>query len=416
MSNQQISNEVWLSKLRDHLEEEHYAAKTVRRCIVIAREFLASLARQHVEPGAAQPANVERYLQRAQRTYRRCHGHSPDYRSWRYIQTSAVHMLLRLIQGYWPPTPLPVTPAAILQQEICGEYARWMSGLRGLAQYTVSDCIAEAHRFFDWLGERATREELATLTCLDVDAYLKERTCSHSRRSLNGLATRIRSLLRWLHMTQQTTRDLTSAVITPSLHAFEGIPSALRAEDVKRVLAATRNDRRSKGIRDYAILMLLSTYGVRAGEIAALRLEDVDWHKDTIRIRHSKTGATSYLPLLPKVGEALLEYLQKSRPKTSIREIFIRCHAPYRSLKNGSSLYGLVRFRLEAAGVVPAGKRGPHAFRHARAVSMLRGRVPLKEIGDLLGHRAADSTLVYLKLATDDLREVALEIPAGVNV
>ena len=325
-------------------------------------------------------------------------------------------MLLSLVQGHWPPIPVPVTPAAMLQQGICGEYARWMTSLRGLAQNTVSDCIAEAHRFFDWLGERATQEEVANITSLDVDAYLKERTCSHSRRSLNGVATRIRSFLRWLHMTQQTTRDLTSAVITPSLHAFEGIPSALRAEDVKRVLAATRNDRRSKGIRDYAILMLLSTYGVRAGEIAALRLDDVDWHKDTIRIRHSKTGATSYLPLLPKVGEALLEYLQKSRPKTSIREIFIRCHAPYRSLKNGSSLYGLVRFRLEAAGVVPAGKRGPHAFRHARAVSMLRGRVPLKEIGDLLGHRAADSTLVYLKLATDDLREVALEIPAGVNV
>jgi integrase/recombinase XerD len=84
--------------------------------------------------------------------------------------------------------------------------------------------------------------------------------------------------------------------------------------------------------------------------------------------------------------------------------------------KQGSSLYGLVRYRLETAGVIAAGKRGPHAFRHARAVSMLRAAVPVKQIGDLLGHRAADSTLVYLKLATEDLRTVALEIPTGVTV
>ena len=216
-------------------------------------------------------------------------------------------------------------------------------------------------------------------------------------------------------MTGQATRDLSSAVITPSLHAFEGIPSAFRAQEVKEVLAVTRQDRTPKGIRDHAILILLSTYGVRAGEITSLRLDDVDWRKEAIRIRHSKTGATSYLPLRPEVGEAILEYLEKSRPKTAIRELFLRCHAPFRPFRGGSSLWGLVQCRLEAAGVVPAGKRGPHAFRHARAVSMLRATVPVKEIGDLLGHRAADSTLVYLKRATEDLRAVALEIPTGVK-
>ena len=416
MSDQNFSHETWLSKLRNHLEEERYATKTVRRCVVVAQDFLASLKRQHVELTTVQPAHVERYLQQARRTYRRFHGHSPDYRSWRYIQTSGIHMLLRLVQGQWPPVSRAVMPAEILQHKMCEEYARWMTGLRGLARQTASDCCAEAHRFLNWLGERTIQEELATLTLQDVDAYMKDRSASLSRRSLNGWATRIRSFLRWLHMTEHTTRDLSSTVITPSLHAFEGIPSALREEDVKKVLAATRQDCTPKGLRDYAILMLLSVYGVRAGEIAALRLDDVDWRKDVIRIRHSKTGATSYLPLLPNVGEAILKYLQKSRPKTSFRQMFIRCHAPYRPFKNGSSLYGLVQCRLEAAGVVPTGKHGPHAFRHARAVQMLRRRVPVKEIGDLLGHRAADSTLVYLKLATEDLRAVALEVPAGVII
>ena len=204
---------------------------------------------------------------------------------------------------------------------------------------------------------------------------MKYRAGSVGRRSLKDVTTKIRSFLRWLHMTGQTSRDLSSTVIAPMLYAFESIPSALRAEDVKEVLAVTRQDCTPKGIRDYAILMLISKYGVRSGEITTLRLDDVDWRKEVIRIRHSKTGAISYLPLLPEVGEAILKYLQDSRPKTSFREMFIRTCAPYRPFRGGSSLYRLVRHRLEAANVITTGKRGPHAFRHARAVSMLRAAV-----------------------------------------
>ena len=124
---------------------------------------------------------------------------------------------------------------------------------------------------------------------------------------------------------------------------------------------------------------------------------------------------TTYLPLLPEVGEAILAYLKKARPKVTFRELFIRNLAPYRPFTNGSSLYALIRCRIDAAGVPAGGKRGPHAFRHARAVSLIRASVPLKEIGDVLGHRASDSTLVYLKLATEDLRSIALEIPGEVK-
>jgi site-specific recombinase XerD len=290
-----------------------------------------------------------------------------------------------------------------------------MTGQRGLARETVIRRCSEAGRFLDWLGECETRQELGTLNRLDVERYMKYRAGEVARHSLKNVAGNVRSFLRWLHMTQQTAGDLSLTVIRPLLYAFEGIPSALRAEDVKEILAVTREDCTPKGIRDYAILAMISKYGVRSGEITALRLDDVDWRQEIIRIRQSKTGATNWLPLMPEVGDALLKYLQKARPKTSFREIFIRARAPYRPFKSGSSLYGLVRQRLEAAGVITTGKRGPHAFRHARAVSMLRAALPAKVIGDLLGHRATDSTAVYLKLATEDLRAVALEIPMGVK-
>ena len=148
---------------------------------------------------------------------------------------------------------------------------------------------------------------------------MKYRAAAVGRRSLQDVTTKIRSFLRWLYMTERTSRDLSSTVIAPMLYAFESIPSALRSGDVEKILAATRQDCTQKGIRDYAILMLISKYGIRSGEIATLRLDDVDWRKEVIRIRHSKTGAISNLPLLPEVGEAMLKYLQDSRPKTSFR-------------------------------------------------------------------------------------------------
>jgi len=162
------------------------------------------------------------------------------------------------------------------------------------------------------------------------------------------------------------------------------------------------------GYRDYTILLLLSTYGLRDGEIKRLRLEDIDWRAETLHIRHSKTGANSQLPLLREVGEALLDYLRHGRPKTEAREIFIRTPEPYCPL---SAIYSEIRRRLADAGVKLPGKCGPHTFRHARAVSLLRASVSRKVIGDLLGHRSEEATIPYLKLATEDLRAIALELP-----
>jgi site-specific recombinase XerD len=415
MQNHGFSHETWLSELKAHLEKQRYARGPVQRYVDVAGHFLAYLEQQHIEPNTAQPADVERYLQRVLRMYHRRHGHLPDYKAWRSSHTGGVHMLLRLVQGQWPPVPEAVTSAEILQRNICEQYVEYMTGVRGLVPVSVLGRCDEARHFFNWMGGGPTGKELAALTVSDIDAYMKDRAGSLRRPTLRNIACNMRSFLRWLHTAGHVARDLSTAVIAPSLYAFEGIPSSLSAQDIEKILSVTRQDRTRKGIRDYAILMLLSRYGIRAGEVTSLRLDDINWRKDTIRIRHTKTGVFTHLPLLTEVGGAILDYLQKSRPEVCFREIFIRNRAPYRPFKRGGSLYTPIRRRIEAAGVVTAGKRGPHSFRHARAVSLLRGGVPLKEIGDVLGHRASNSTLVYLKLATEDLRAVALEIPVEVK-
>lgn len=415
MSDQPLSHTRWLPRLNDHLKNERYASGTAIHCVAIAREFLVFLEKQHINLTSVQPKDLEKYLQHALRRFRRQYGHLPAYRDWRSAHTAPVHMLLRLAQGQWPPDLKPVTQAERFQHQIREQYVRWMVDIRGLAPATVSDRCKEANRFLSWFGERANGTGIAALSVADIDNYLKYRSSSLRRSSMSTVAGWTRLFLRWLHSTRRTSRDFSTVVIGPSLYAFESIPSALRSPDVKKVLDAVRHDDTAKGIRDYAILMLLSKYGMRAGEIVALRLEDINWRKEVIQVRHAKTGVTSHLPLLPEVGNAILKYLQKARPESSFRQIFIGSVAPYRPYARGGNLYNLVRKRLDAAGVVGPGRRGPHVFRHARAVSMLRARVPLKEIGDVLGHRSTISTLTYLKLAVEDLRAIALEIPVEVR-
>jgi len=321
-------------------------------------------------------------------------------------------MLLRLVHGKWPPDPVPKTDLERFHCRLIGGYNLWMRDLRGLHPTTRAKQCASALRFIRWLGERGSAEGLGTLIVEDVDMYVQWRIRSLQRRATKkGCAVHLRSFLRYLHGSGRT-QDLARSVLLPKLYVQEGVPSAMRPEEIKQVLRSTRQDRSRIGLRDFAILTLLSTYGLRAGEITALRLEDIDWTHDRLRIRHSKTGVHSELPLLCVPGEAILEYLRKGRPKSAEREVFLRACAPYRALHAGS-LHSVLEPRLKAAGVVPRGKRGPHAWRHAKAAALVQEAVPLKVIGDVFAHRSAASTMAYLKLHMEQLRGIALELPGA---
>ena len=303
-----------------------------------------------------------------------------------------------------------IGPETAVRNAICCEYEAWLRDERGLASATIAALMWEARNFLRWQFDRGGAASLDTLSIVEVDLYMDMRAPGLRRKSLADVAERLRSVVRYLYRTARIPADLTPHIIGPMLYAYEGIPSTLDKSQIAAVLAATKKDGSPRGLRDYAILQLLATYGLREGEICRLRLEDVNWRGESLRIRHTKTNAYSYMPLLAAVGEALLDYLRHGRPQVEGREIFIRSCAPYSSMTN---LYGMVRGRLSAAGVEPQGKRGPHVFRHARAVELLRASVPQKIIGDVLGHRSTESTNAYLKLATEDLRAVALDLPVS---
>jgi integrase/recombinase XerD len=408
MSRSEPHFEPLLAKLRQHLLEYQYGSGARFNYPHVARPFLRHLKRSGQDIEKVSAADVNCYLDSLKR--KRFGRPFPDHS--RRMHRAAIHMLLRLVQGEWPPKAAPAGADERAMQAMVTSFDAWMTELRGLSPNTRRHRRAAMYRLLEWLQEQ--HRDVTTLTIDELDVYVATRYAALRRNSKAEAASTLRSVLRYLHERGWLARDLAPLVRGPTMYALEGIPAMIRPEDVQRALAALKQDRSAVGLRDYAIWMLLTTYGLRGGEIKALLLSDVDWRHERLRIRHGKTGAYSDLPLLRQPANALLDYLRHGRPATSFRTVFLRAQAPYRPLAISTPLHGVVSRRLAAVGAVPTGKHGTHALRHARAVSLLRGGVSLKVIGDVLGHRSERSTAVYLKLATEDLRAVALDLPAKV--
>jgi integrase/recombinase XerD len=406
MSRSEPQFEPLLAQLRDHFREQRYSFGVMWNYPVAVRRFLRRLERRGRKIESVTVADVERHLD-SLRMKRRC-GPLPPHS--RRMHRAAIQMLLRLVHGKWPP---PGAAGEQAGQQIVADYDRWMKDLRGLADSTRRHSRAEAFRLLQWIAIQ--KKNISALSVDDLDAYIASRSKSMRRTSIALLVSDLRGVLRHLHRTKQVQVDLSKVLRGPPLYALEGIPSIMQPEDIKRALAALKNDRTPLGRRDYAIWMLFVTYGLRSGEVRNLQLSDIDWHHERLRIRHSKTGARSDLPLVRGVANALLNYLRNGRPATAERVVFLRGQAPYTGLNDSSSVYGIIARRLTDIGVVLPGKSGPHVLRHTRAVSLLRSGVTLKVIGDVLGHRSERSTAPYLKLATEDLRSVALGLPSGVS-
>jgi integrase/recombinase XerD len=408
---EETTHESWLALLKEQLAHNRYCSAVMSKSMATAHRFLLYLEENGRSIEGARPSDVQDFLKQQLQRHQERRGHSPkDSRAWCRPHSAAVSKLLRLGHQQWPPRDHE-SEAEVFRHKLCDEYACWLSTSRSLATSTIDHRSARASELLKWLEEKGTSDGLANLNTVDLDNYVKATAPRLRRTTCSNRATCLRSFLRFLHERRWIGTDLADTVLSPPQYAFEDIPSALRPDEVAAALESARKDQTPVGIRDYAILMLLTSYGLRSGEVTSLRLEDIVWRHDLLRIRQSKTGNEILLPLMAPVGEALLRFIEEARPKSQVREVFIRMRAPYKRMRRGGGLYCIIVRRLHRAGVSPAGKHGPHAFRHAFAVNLLRAGVSVKSIGDLLGHRSTDSTAVYLKLATDDLRTVGLNLP-----
>jgi len=287
-------------------------------------------------------------------------------------------------------------------------YTTYLGRQRGLSESTVRSHTYWTERFLKFLGCSQGARHLPTFQIADVDRFVEREGTRLESGTQQLLAGALRGFLHFLYLSGERRTDMSSLVTSPRRYKLQSLPRVLEWEDVEKIIDSVNLSTRA-GPQHYAILLLLTTYGLRAGEVARLRLDDIDWRKEIIHVAPGKTGKDLYLPLTAQVGNAILAYLKNRRPASQYREIFLLTCAPWTPLKSTNIGY-VVRRHLDLADLDPP-HRGPHLLRHSFATRLVRHGATLKEIGDLLGHRDPDSTHIYTKTATNRLQEVALEIP-----
>jgi site-specific recombinase XerD len=275
---------------------------------------------------------------------------------------------------------------------------------RGLRDRTVDHYRHYLGHFERYLT-RVALQDLTDLSPPILGAFVAESSRSLCPNSLRSLCGVLRVFLRYLYREQRIPRDLSASVEFPRKYRHATIPRAIAWDEVRRMLAVV--DRRTAtGRRDYAILLLLVTYGLRGHEVAALTLDDFDWKRDRLRVPERKAGHSSAYPLSPTVGAAVVDYLQHGRPETTDRHIFFRVLAPRAPLR-ASAVSSRAAYYLHRAGI-HVSRAGAHTLRHTCVQRLVDAEFPFTLIGDYVGHRSPDSTAIYTKVATEALREIAL--------
>lgn len=280
----------------------------------------------------------------------------------------------------------------------------WLRNERGLSDATMDGYCRAAEHFFIWLAERGTPLDAVQMSDIDNVIEAEHHRGAWNRRTIHDFAQSLRRFFAFAEAHGWCRPGLAAGVVAPRYMADETVPKGIKREDVERLLASVQG-RRAVDKRDRAILMLFIAYGLRAGEVAGLRLDDLDWENGMLRVRCPKPGQTHLWPLSQEVGNAILRYIREARPAGFGRSLFFTSHAPIRLLGR-KALGRIVQCRLAGIGIV-AGRRGPHALRHAAAQHLLDQGMSMKVIGDFLGHRAPSSTAIYAKVNLAALREVA---------
>jgi site-specific recombinase XerD len=301
--------------------------------------------------------------------------------------------------------PTPELPADSPVRDLLDRYLAYLVEERGLAVGTVTGYLHVARLFL------ASRSEvpglgLESLTPGEVIEFVVAECRQRSRGSAKFIVCGLRALLRFCYLEGLTERPLAAAVPTVANWRLAPLPNALTADEVAALLASC--DRRTTfGRRDFAVLTLLARLGLRAGEVAGLCLEDVEWRGGELVVR-GKGPKEERLPLPADVGEAIAGWLQRGRPRCTAREVFTRIRAPHHRLTPGG-VSAIVRAACARAGVVEV---NAHRLRHSAATEMLRAGASLGEIGQVLRHHSVLSTAIYAKVDRVSLRALAKPWPA----
>jgi integrase/recombinase XerD len=319
--------------------------------------------------------------------------------------TSALERYLQVSNMLRPAEPKLASTA----ERYLLAYAHYLETVRGAAASTIRQNSYTASEFLAYFKIENQPERLKALTVNDLETFVKNISHRFTRSSLRAVVTRLRCFLHFLEQRGEIASGLQHQIDTPRVYREEQLPSALPWETVQAFLNSI--DRSTLlGLRDFTMFFLMAVYGLRASDVVALTLDNIHWRARKISLAQKKTGTVLELPLTDAVGTALHRYLAKFAPPQPFRQIFLRVRAPIGTL-NTTAISTAFRVWVRKSGLKIPGRGSCHRIRHSYAVFLLRQGTPVKTIGDILGHRTLQSTWTYLRLAIEDLRDVALPVP-----
>jgi len=385
-----------LDTLATTLHQHRYAPDSIRRTLRACDQFGWWLAQHGYAIAEVDEALVERYL----RTL-------PPPRVGRWPKAAAgLPHLLRLWhqQDLLPPRTSP--PAQTDAAQWLGRYAQYLEHVCGAAPGTRTAYLRIVTRFLTALFG-AGRVQWRTVSAQALTDFVRQEVATKHGGGRKLPSSALRSLLRFLVFSGEVTPGLEAAVPTPRQWTHATLPTRLTVEEVERALA-TCTGGRPTALRNRAILLLLARLGVRAHEVAALCLEDINWYEGQVRLHPGKTHHERVLPLVQEVGEAVAAYLQHGRPPTTSRHLFLSCRAPFHPLIDATAISRIATRALVRAGIAAHSRLGAHTFRHTAASQMVNHGARFKDVADVLGHRSLQTTGIYAKLDVEALAVVAL--------
>jgi len=373
-----------------------YAPASVRLQLKVLADLSDWLLGQGMAAADLRGSDLDRFLR-----HRRAAG------STRYASIRAVRPVLDYLQRF-EVVPRQARDAVLDPVDVMlDRFWRYLTIERALAAVTARSYLDMVRPFVQGrLSVDCRALNLERLNAADIISFVVTRCPRQSRGAAKLTVTVLRSFLWFLHLDGVIEESLLSAVPSVAGRRLVGLPKGL-APDQVRSLFASCDDTTRRGCRDIAVLTLLVRLGMRSGEVAKLRLDDIDWRAGEIIVR-SKANSIERIPLPPDVGRAVAQYLQRGRPVSAQgRAVFVRVKAPHRHL----SSCGVSSVVADAAKRAGLGRVHAHRLRHTAATQMLRAGASLSEIGQLLRHRRALTTAIYAKVDHDALRMIARPWP-----
>ena len=376
--------------------ERGYAARNLGKRVPLLLRFGAFAQQQGAHSYSELPAHVDAFVDVCvHRTKPRRPHAATDVRS-------PIEQMLRLVVPGFVGRSRRRVPHEPFGDRVPGFFP-YLREERGLRAGTVEQYVHHLWAFHAYL-KRLGLEDLHGLSPVVVSGFLTERGPRLRPGSLRNGCSVLRVFLQYLHQAGLVARDLSPIVEAPPAYRLAHLPRSITWDEVTQMLDVV--DRRTAlGRRDYAMLLLLVTYGLRAREVAALTLDDIEWRHDRLRIPERKAGHSTAYPLSSLVGGAIVAYLEDGRAQTALRQVFLRVMAPYIPVTH-VAVAARVAHYLRRAGIAVS-RPGSHTLRHSCVQRLVDAGWSLKHIGDYVGHSSPASTAIYSKVAVDTLREVA---------